>query len=571
VSRQAVNTGTPETTWYVYDGAGQRIRKITERQAAASAIPVKKSQRIYLGAVELFEEYDNANNPILQRNTLHILDDTRRIAIIETRVSGNDEGPQQLVRYQFDNHQGSACIETDQTARVISYEEYHPFGTTSYQAIDKDIKAAYKRYRYTGMERDEESGFQYHSARYYLPWLGRWLSADPIGIGDGLNVYRYARNNPLMYADTSGTSCADSVPIETNEKKDKEKKEKEALTEAAAVTALTGSSPGKGGKGDGGPKGGNGPAGGSGNAGGSIGESILNGLKGLGKWIGEALGKLWDWIKGAASTVWNWIKGALSSAWDWIKGAASTIWEGIKGAASAAWDWIKGAATTAWNWIKETASAVWEWTKQKAAEFWNWFAGDDGFLEDFLEVVGHLTWGLPATLAGFLFSLFNFTIGNLIVAIHNDSAAANDQWEYASISIGGPNNEDDIIGNYGGILNLGGLSEAVTLGPFVFFQGSGAAAKAAGAKDIQDYYANHESPQSIYLSATNLRTADHEEGHEDQNLLFGPLTLLFGLIFSLLPNAFGSPHNSGWYWYDRQANKWSGGNSITNPNTTVHP
>ncbi|WP_198315769.1 SpvB/TcaC N-terminal domain-containing protein [Chitinophaga tropicalis] len=570
VSRQSVNAGTPETTWYVYDGSGKRTRKITERQAGEGVTPLKKSQRIYLGAVELFEEYDNANNVTLQRNTLHILDDTRRIALIETRVSGNDDAPAQLVRYQFDNHQGSACIETDQDARVISYEEYHPFGTTSYQAVDKDIKAAYKRYRYTGMERDEESGFQYHNARHYLPWLGRWLSADPIGIGDGLNVYRYAKNNPLMYADTSGTSCADSVPIETNEKKTKEKKEKEEMAEAA-VGALTGGKGGEGpGSGGGGSGSGDGPAPGGSDAGGSIGESILNGLKGFGRWIGEALGKLWDWIKGAATTVWNWIKGAASSAWEWIKGAASTIWEGIKGAASAAWEWIKSAASAAWNWIKETASAVWEWTKQKAAEFWNWFAGDDGFLEDFLEIVGHLTWGSLATAAGLLFSIFNFTIGNLVVAIHNAIADPGKRWEYASISIGGPNNEDDIIGNYGGILNAGGLGAAVTLGPFVFFQGAPHEAPPA-AKGIQDYYAHHEAASSIYKSVAHLHTAEHEEGHEDQNLLYGPLTLLFGLIFSLLPNAGGADKKSGWYWYDRQANKWSGGNSIINPNTGVHP
>lgn len=569
VSRQAVNAGTPETTWYVYDGSGQRIRKVTERQAGEGVTPVKKSQRIYLGAVELYEEYDNANNAVLECSVLHILDDTRRIAMIETRISGNDDAPQQLVRYQFDNHQGSACIETDQDARVISYEEYHPFGTTSYQAVDKDIKAAYKRFRYTGMERDEESGFQYHSARYYLPWLGRWLSADPIGIGDGLNVYRYARNNPLMYSDSSGTSCSDSVAIEPPDKK-KEKKEKEELAETAALAGLGVGETGETGKGGSSGKG-DSPSGGSADAGGSIGDSILNGLKGFGRWIGEALGKLWDWIKGAATTVWNWIKGALSSAWDWIKGAASTIWEGVKGAAGAAWDWIKEAASAAWDWIKETASAVWEWTKQKAAEFWNWFAGDDGFLEDFLEIVGHLTWGLPATIAGFLFSLFNFTIGNLVVAIHNDLAAAGDEWEYASISIGGPNNENDIIGNYGGILNAGGRGAAVTLGPFVFFQGSLKEAKAKHATGIQDYYANHETADFIYQSSTALHTADHEEGHEDQNLLYGPLTLLFGLIFSLLPNAFGANEKGGWYWYDRQANKWSGGNSITNPNTGVHP
>ena len=89
-------------------------------------------------------------------------------------------------------------------ANVISYEEYHPFGSTAYQARNAAVKVAAKRYRYTGRERDEETGLEYHLARYYLPWLGRWLSPDPIGTGDGLNVYRYAKNNPGSFNDTNG-------------------------------------------------------------------------------------------------------------------------------------------------------------------------------------------------------------------------------------------------------------------------------------------------------------------------------------------------------------------------------
>ncbi|MCG8474747.1 MAG: RHS repeat-associated core domain-containing protein, partial [Cytophagales bacterium] len=60
------------------------------------------------------------------------------------------------------------------------------------------------RYRYTGKERDSESGLEYHSARYYLPWLARWLKPDPAGLRDGVNVFVYAKQNPLRYTDPSG-------------------------------------------------------------------------------------------------------------------------------------------------------------------------------------------------------------------------------------------------------------------------------------------------------------------------------------------------------------------------------
>jgi RHS repeat-associated protein len=206
VSRQSVLSGTPETTWYVYDGGGQRVRKITDNQAAVGVDPTRKAERIYVGGIEVYREYLAGGAVDLERKTCHVMDDKTRIAMIETRTRGVDDAPPRLVRYQFSNQLGSSCVETDATARVISYEEYHPFGTTSHQAADRDLKAAAKRYRFTAMERDEESGLEYHSLRYYLPWLGRWLSPDPKGLVDGPNLYRYGRNNPIKLNDPSGTA-----------------------------------------------------------------------------------------------------------------------------------------------------------------------------------------------------------------------------------------------------------------------------------------------------------------------------------------------------------------------------
>lgn len=200
----------PLITYYQYDGQGQRIRKITENGALPGATPTKKDERIYLAGYETYRTYQ-ANTLSFERESLSLIDQGHRFVLAEKVKMNAAPAPApseqvgaRLIRYQLHNHLGSAALELDMTAQVISYEEYHPFGTTAYQAHHAAIKAAAKRYRYTGMERDEETGLEYHSARYYLPWLGRWLSADPAGLVDGVNLYRYGRNNPVLFNDLNG-------------------------------------------------------------------------------------------------------------------------------------------------------------------------------------------------------------------------------------------------------------------------------------------------------------------------------------------------------------------------------
>ena len=75
-SRQVVTDGTSETTYYVYDAGGQRVRKVTERQAAAGQMPSRMKNRIYLGGFEIYREYENDGDTVtLERETLHVMDD----------------------------------------------------------------------------------------------------------------------------------------------------------------------------------------------------------------------------------------------------------------------------------------------------------------------------------------------------------------------------------------------------------------------------------------------------------------------------------------------------------------
>ena len=75
-----------ETTYYVYDAGGQRVRKVTEL-----ATGQVKDERIYLGGFEIYRKTHGAD--ALVRETLHIMDDKQRIALVETRTQGDDGSP----------------------------------------------------------------------------------------------------------------------------------------------------------------------------------------------------------------------------------------------------------------------------------------------------------------------------------------------------------------------------------------------------------------------------------------------------------------------------------------------
>lgn len=186
--------------YYQYANNKQRSRKTIEKNGGI------KEERLYLGGMERYRRWRN-DALVEEIETHHVFEGEQRILmvehVIETDNNQNTKGV--LYRYQYSNHLGSATLELNEDAAIVSYEEYHPYGTTAYQAKNGAIKCAAKRYRYTGMERDEESGLAYHTARYYLAWLGRWGSCDPIGVEGGGNLYEYCESTPLSSTDSAGT------------------------------------------------------------------------------------------------------------------------------------------------------------------------------------------------------------------------------------------------------------------------------------------------------------------------------------------------------------------------------
>ncbi|MEU7144799.1 SpvB/TcaC N-terminal domain-containing protein [Nocardia sp. NPDC046473] len=186
--------------YYQYDSTGQRVRATIRNNGTTDT-------RIYLGNSEIYHRV-TAGTTRTRRETLHILDGTRRVALVETTTIDDRvpvPNPRPVQRYQLTDHLGSATVELSDTAAILSYEEFHPFGTTSYQSASGAAQVSLKRYRFTGKEKDTETGFYYHGARYCSSWLGRWICPDPAGFVDGSNIYAYVKNNPIRLTDPSGT------------------------------------------------------------------------------------------------------------------------------------------------------------------------------------------------------------------------------------------------------------------------------------------------------------------------------------------------------------------------------
>lgn len=104
---------------------------------------------------------------------------------------------------------GSITAFTDVNGNTVQSYAYSSFGETKvYNQSGNEVnpnQMIQSPYAYTAREWDYEIGLNYHRARYYDPYTGRFLSPDPIHFkGGDANLFRYVRNNPLRYVDPSG-------------------------------------------------------------------------------------------------------------------------------------------------------------------------------------------------------------------------------------------------------------------------------------------------------------------------------------------------------------------------------
>jgi RHS repeat-associated protein len=108
--------------------------------------------------------------------------------------------------YVHTNHLGAPIVVTDRNAGTIWQSQYTPYGQRVGDQPDQTNNAQMTKLdlRLPGQWADAETGLHYNDQRYYDPQLGRYISADPLGLRGGLNRFAYVGNNPLGFTDPLG-------------------------------------------------------------------------------------------------------------------------------------------------------------------------------------------------------------------------------------------------------------------------------------------------------------------------------------------------------------------------------
>ena len=118
--------------------------------------------------------------------------------------------PGNAVSYYFSDHLKTASVITDAVGTIKAESDYYPWGG-ELQFVNNDTN----HYKFTGKERDGETGLDYFGARSYSSGLGRFITPDwssvvvPVPYSDlrdpqSLNQYTYVRNIPTTKVDADG-------------------------------------------------------------------------------------------------------------------------------------------------------------------------------------------------------------------------------------------------------------------------------------------------------------------------------------------------------------------------------
>lgn len=173
-----------------YDAMGRRLTKVVMDKKSNNWEEVYRENYLYDGQHEI-----GSLNPNGTLKNFRVLGATFKKDFPDTvaiELNNNIFAP-------LSDVQGNICkLVNPLTKKVASQYHFTSFGE------EKEFQKDGNPWRYAAKRYDPELHLIYYGKRYYDPELARWLTTDPIGFVDGMNLYQYAYNNPYCYYDPNG-------------------------------------------------------------------------------------------------------------------------------------------------------------------------------------------------------------------------------------------------------------------------------------------------------------------------------------------------------------------------------
>jgi RHS repeat-associated protein len=191
-----VQLGQGSQVYNLYDTRNEQRVQIVE-----DAEKNRVTRRFFYGDYDIEHTYPAPGEPSTERHRVYLRhQDDDPAAVLQFTLT-NGRITDSVVRLLIGDHLGSPVFDTGLDGSDPTARRFAPFGAQTPPPTEDDSSLGYSAKR-----RDAPTGLLNFGQRYFAPEIGRWISPDPSGTQDGLNLYQFVGGDPVNWTDTDGLS-----------------------------------------------------------------------------------------------------------------------------------------------------------------------------------------------------------------------------------------------------------------------------------------------------------------------------------------------------------------------------